>query len=1129
MIRADKASFNAEKRTRELPAIVSSPDAAIVGSDLAGRVVSWNKSAQNLYGYTAEEMLGQTIAIVIPEHLREENLHLLQGIASGQPRADCETVRRRKDGSRVHVLLIVSPIRSSQGQIIGASTIAHDLTENKRKQECEHLAAVVESSDDAIIGKSLDGTITAWNPGAANLFGYSAIEAVGKPIQMLLPPERMDEESDILARIGDGVRVKHFETVRVRKDGTQVPVSVTISPIRDRLGAIIGASQIARDITDRMHEEEVREQLAAVVGSSDDAIIGKGLDGTITAWNPGAENLFGYSAPEALGKPIQMLLPPERANEESEIQARIGRGEHLKHFETVRVQKDGKRIDVSVTISPIRDRTGAVVGASKIARDITERKCAEEELRKSEDRFSKAFRQSPVAITISTEADGRYLDANESFLTMTGYPRADVVGHTALDLAFWVLPSLRIDLLRQLQGGGDVTDLRMQYRNSTGEIREAELSWERIEVEGHPCLLSFMRDITERIRSENSLREYERVVEGLIDMIVVVDRDYRYIIANRSFLNYRDMEREQVIGHRVDEVLEKETFESIVKEKMDECFRGKVVQYQLKYHYPDLGERALFASYFPIAGPTGIERIACVLRDITEQKRAEEKLRKSEDRFSKAFRQSPLAITISTAADGRYLDANESFLKMTGFTREDVVGHTASELAFWALPSLRKDFLRELREGGAVTERRMQFKTSTAETREAELSWEEIEVEGQPCLLAFMRDITETERLEAQFLQAQKMEAVGRLAGGVAHDFNNMLSVIIGYSDLSVDLVGPESSVKRFLVQIKKASERAALLTRQLLAFSRQQIVFPRILDLNDVVKNLATMLLRMVGESISISFRPTTPLGSIKADPGQIEQILMNLVVNARDAMPRGGEIIIETAHAELDKDYVLKHAGSQAGPHVVLAISDSGSGIEESIKSKIFEPFFTTKGIGQGTGLGLSTVFGIVTQSKGSICVDSETGKGTTFKIYFPRLAAKAEELVQSHEVDDVISGSETILLVEDDDSVRKVTASLLTSAGYRVIEASNAEKAVEIMTATELGIDLLLTDLIMFGQSGFDLFEEAKEIRPGLRSLFMSGYTGDLVALRGSLISERAFLPKPFTRISLLKKVHAALHSE
>jgi PAS domain S-box-containing protein len=659
MIRANKTGSNGEKRSRELPAIVSSSDGAIIDCDLAGTVLSWNKRAQNLYGYTAAEMIGQPIVTVIPEHLLEENLHLLQSIASGHLRADCETVRLRKDGSRVHVSLIVSPVKSSQGTIIGTSTIAYDITERKRRQECEHLAAVVESSDDAIIGKSLDGTITHWNPGAADLFGYSEFEAVGKPIQMLVPPERINEESDILARIRNGLHVKHFETVRVRKDGTQVSVSVTISPIRDRLGTIVGASQIARDITDRMREEEVSERLAAVVGSSDDAIIGKTMDGTITSWSPGAENLFGYSAAEALGKLIHMLLPRERANEESDILARIGRGEHLTHFETVRVQRDGKRIDVSVTISPIRDRTGAIVGASQIARDITERKCAEEELRKSEDRFSKAFRQSPVAITISTEAEGRYLDANESFLSMTGFARADVIGHTSLDLAFWVLPSLRIDLLRQLQEGGDVTDLRMQYRSSTGEIREAELSWERVEVEGHPCLLSFMRDVTERMRSEKSLREYERVVEGLIDMIVVVDRDYRYVIANRTFLNYRNMEREQVIGHRVDEVLEKKIFESVVKEKMDECFTGKLVQYELKYDYPDLGKRDLFVSYFPIAGPTGVERIACVLRDITEHKRAEEKLRKSEDRFSKAFRQSPLAITISTESDGRYLDANE--------------------------------------------------------------------------------------------------------------------------------------------------------------------------------------------------------------------------------------------------------------------------------------------------------------------------------------------------------------------------------------------------------------------------------------------------------------------------------------
>jgi two-component system cell cycle sensor histidine kinase/response regulator CckA len=882
MIRTNKPHFKAENHNRQLFDIGSSYDSAIVGSDLAGIVVAWNKSAEDLYGYTVEEMIGQPIATVIPERLHGESLRVLRRIAAGQPLARYETVRRRKEGSLIQVSLIVSPVTNSQGEIVGASTIAREIIDRKRGEECELLAAVVESSDDAIIGKSLDGVITTWNHGAANLFGYSPLEAVGKGIQMLLPPERINEESEILERIRNGSRVKHFETVRVRKNGTEVHVSVTISPIRDQSGAIIGASQIARDITDRMRAEEARERLAAVVQSSDDAIIGKSLDGTITAWNPGAENMFGYSASEAVGKPIEMLVPPERGNEESEILARIKRGERLEHFETVRLQKDGTRIEVSATISPIRDRSGAIVGASKIARDISERKCAEEELRKSEERFSKAFRQSPLAIVISTEGDTRYLDVNESFLKMVG------------------------------------------------------------------------------------------------------------------------------------------------------CQRG------------------------------------------------------------------------------------------------DVVGHTASELMFWAEPSLRIGLLRQLREGDKITNRRMEFKTSTAETREAELSWEEIEVEGKPCLLAFMRDITETQRLEAQFLQAQKMEAVGRLAGGVAHDFNNMLSVIIGYSDLSGDLIAPESPVKKYLEQIKKASERATLLTRQLLAFSRQQVIFPRILNLNEVVNNVTTMLLRMVGDSVSISFRPTTPIGSIKADPGQIEQILMNLVVNSRDAMPRGGEISIETAHAELDEQYASEHAGSQTGRHVVLAVSDTGCGLDERIKSKIFEPFFTTKSIGQGTGLGLSTVHGIVAQSKGTIRVESEVGKGTTFKIYFPRIAAKAEQLVQPPEVDDVISGSETILLVEDDDSVRKVTASLLSGAGYRIIEASNPEKALEIMTGCGPEIHLLLTDLIMFGQSGFDLFEQAKIIRPGLRSLFMSGYTGDLLPLRRGLISEHAFLAKPFTRISLLNKVYSALRS-
>jgi two-component system, cell cycle sensor histidine kinase and response regulator CckA len=406
---------------------------------------------------------------------------------------------------------------------------------------------------------------------------------------------------------------------------------------------------------------------------------------------------------------------------------------------------------------------------------------------------------------------------------------------------------------------------------------------------------------------------------------------------------------------------------------------------------------------------------------------------------------------------------------------------------------------------------------------------ESIELDGQHCVLGITSDVTEMRELEAQFRQAQKMEAVGRLAAGISHDFNNILSIILGYSDLSLGLIAPENPVNRYLSQTKKAAERAALLTQQLLAFSRKQVVFPKILDLNDIVHNAINMFVRLVGEDIEIEFRPTTPLGSIKVDLGQIEQVLMNLVVNARDAMATGGKIIIETGEAELDEGYVSRHPGSRAGRHVVLAVSDTGCGMDESIKSQIFEPFFTTKVVGQGTGLGLSTVYGIVKQSEGYISVYSETGKGTTFKIYFPRVIEKAEALVLSHEVAEPPRGSATILVVEDDKTLREITVKLLQDGGYRVVEAKDAEDALTILAASQPEIDLLLTDVIMPAKSGAELARQAKESHPNLRSMFMSGYTGDLVGRQGVLMEEVSFLEKPFTRRSLLAKVYSVLHSQ
>jgi two-component system, cell cycle sensor histidine kinase and response regulator CckA len=637
----------------------------------------------------------------------------------------------------------------------------------------------------------------------------------------------------------------------------------------------------------------------------------------------------------------------------------------------------------------------------------------------------------------------------------------------------------------------------------------------------------------ERKRSLDALSaseaRYRRLFETAQDGILILDAHSGLITDVNPFLvHLLDYSREDFIGKTLWDI---GPFKQIQAAKA--AFRQLLDQEYVRYDNLPLEARSgrlvnvEFVSN--VYGVNGTSVIQCNIRDITARRRTEEELLKSEERFSKAFRLSPLAITISTERDGRYLDANEAFLLMLGYARSDVIGRTATELGFWVRPAYRLEMVRKLEEGGRVRGLRTQYTTSKGEIREAEVSAELIELEGQACVLAITRDITESQRLEAHFRQAQKMEAVGRLAGGVAHDFNNLLSVIIGYSDLSLSLVAPGSPVNRNLEQIKAASNRAVLVTRQLLAYSRQQVVFPKILDLNEVVQNLTTLLQRMVREDITISFRPIVPIGCVHADPGTIEQVLMNLVVNARDAMPGAGEIVIETGHAELDEHYVSKHPGSHAGQHVVLAVSDNGCGMEEEVKSHIFEPFFTTKGIGQGTGLGLSTVYGIVKQSGGSIWVYSEPGKGSTFKIYFPRVAGKADPWVQTNEEAGFPGGSETILVVEDDGPLRDMVVHMLQDAGYRVIEAKNANTALDIVKVSNPAIDLLLTDVIMPGKSGPALLEEAKTIRPELHSLFMSGYTGDLVSVRGGLVPEAAFLEKPFTRSGLLKKVRSALHSE
>jgi two-component system cell cycle sensor histidine kinase/response regulator CckA len=397
---------------------------------------------------------------------------------------------------------------------------------------------------------------------------------------------------------------------------------------------------------------------------------------------------------------------------------------------------------------------------------------------------------------------------------------------------------------------------------------------------------------------------------------------------------------------------------------------------------------------------------------------------------------------------------------------------------------------------------------------------------GKVAFSGFIRDITERKSLEDQFRQSQKMEGIGRLAGGIAHDFNNLLTAILGYAELMKAQLPDDEDLRSSLHEIHTAGERAAALTRQLLAFSRKQLLQPRILDLNAVVSEVERLLRRLIGEDVELTTRLDHNLGSVKADPGQLEQVIMNLAVNARDAMPDGGTLMIETVNAVLDSSFVRANPGARSGEYAVLIITDTGTGMNEEVRSHIFEPFFTTKEQGKGTGLGLATAYGIVKQSDGYITVDSEPGRGTTFRMYFPRAAGAASASGLGERSALSPRGTETILMVEDEPGVRRLSRTILEAQGYTVLEAASGDEALIVARSHVEEIHLVATDVVMPGMSGPALWDRLHAVHPQARVLFISGYTDDAIASHGVLESGIAFLQKPFTPFALAQKVREVL---
>jgi two-component system cell cycle sensor histidine kinase/response regulator CckA len=839
------------------------------------------------------------------------------------------------------------------------------------------------------------------------------------------------------------------------------------------------------------------------------------------AVNEAAVKHYGYSSAEFLRMTIRDIRPaqdiPALLENVSREVARVER-RHRK--------KDGGLIDVEVTTNNL-DWAGRLARLV-LATDITERKRVEERICESEEAYRRLVEQSPDAMLVHRH--GAIIFANGSCLTLFGASSAEgILGKQYLEL---VHPVDREAVQQRIQQFSD--DLESVRRNETKFLRLdgseicAEVMVRSVIYRGDAAIQVVFRDISQRKQMEDKLRQSEANLEAaqaiahvgnwswdiINDVLSWSDEMFRIYGVSPEQFDSTIASVARLI-HADDLWLHERCVISMLAGRQLDAFEYRVVR-------PDGSERVV-----QVLGG-GVEhdaaglpvRISGVVLDITER-------RKAEERFYKAFHANPEPITIATISEGRYIDVNEGFLRITGYQREEVVGHTSLELNFWEQPEHRARFLEMLNKHGSIRDFEIIFRTKSGKLRTALDSAEALEIAGQKCVLAIFNDITERKALEKQLRQAQKMEAVGRLSGGIAHDFNNLLGVIIGYSEILGEQLEGNSTLRKNATEITKAAQRAASLTRQLLAFSRQQPLERRVISLNAIVTDMQKMLHRLIGEDIELKTVLASDLGDIKADQTQIEQVIMNLVVNARDAMPNGGKVTFETENVEVDDAYARQHGYISSGSFVMLAVTDTGVGMEAETLSHIFEPFFTTKERGKGTGLGLATVYGVIKQSDGFIWVYSEHGHGTTFKMLLPRV----QEPVQSgmgSTAPLLRAGSETVLLVEDETSLRELTRNLLSMLGYIVLEAANGVEALNVAREYRGKIDLLLTDVVMPGMNGAALADELTSLYPEIKVLCMSGYTEfasghDQVSRQGRLL-----LPKPFTQQDLARKVRKALEA-
>lgn len=904
------------------------------------------------------------------------------------------------------------------------STLLQDgVLDNAPEREFDDLTALAARLCDAPVALlSFVGGSRVWLTARGGLeigqgAGFSSFVtcAIAQRDLLLVPDATQDERFAANPWVNGPPGIRFFAVAPVTASSGEVVGALGVMDVRPRTLTDDQAHDlrlVGREI--EAHVELRRRTLAlsdqnrlirAIVDSEPECVKLLGRDGTLRMMNrAGLEIIEADSFEQVAGQPLFSLVAPEDRPAFESLTEHVFRGE-AGSLEFQITGLKGTRRWLETRAVPLGDDRGAIVALLGITRDITEHKRADIALRESERKYRLLFEQATDGIFL-TDAEGCLLDVNPAARQLTGYSHAELLRLRITDLIDPTEVPRVAPVIERLLAGETVTTEWRGYRKDgtaiVGEVTAKRLPDGRLQT--------FVRDISERKRSEMALRESESRLQQAVHAgrVGLWDWDLQ---TNRVFYS---SEWKRQIGYEDHEI----------SDGLDE-WRDRV-------HPEDL--------------PSSLAQL-------------------------------------------------DAFL--TG-----------------ASPTLEAEFRFRHKDGSYRH-------ILTQASKVADASGRVVRVVGSQV------DITERSELQARLLQAQKMETVGRLAGGVAHDFNNLLTVINGVADLAVANTSDGDPLRSELQEIRQAGERAASLTKQLLALSRQQILRPEVLNLNDIVMQMRGMLERLVGEHIQLELTLSKDVGCIKADPGQVEQLLLNLVVNARDAMADGGTLAILTCNIELDAHFAIDDPTVVPGPHVRLTVSDSGVGMDAATCRRIFEPYFTTKAPGKGTGLGLSTVYGIVKQTGGRISVSSEPGRGTSFEIDFPRVVGvpQLKERTPDHAV---TGGTETILLVEDEPAIRHLTRRILTTAGYTVLEAGTGDEALALLRDGDWTPDLLLTDVVMPGISGRELATRIGQLRPGIKVLYMSGYTDDYILHHGVLNDASRFITKPYTPAELKRRLRQAFEA-